>query len=242
VAAPALPFAFELNPFGIILLVDHIDTFRNRTNARVVGKCMRVAWIAVVLVLAGCGAARRPSAMARGTPFQQRLIAGARDQLSWGTAYDGSYFHISYPDGDPPREKGACTDVVVRAYRSVGIDLQQLIHEDMLKHWDGYPRYAGLKAPDANIDHRRVPNQRAFFHRHGKRLTLSTDQAKAWQPGDIVEWRIWDRCDHTGILTDQLDAEGFPYVLHNMGAGPQEEDVLRTLGWKITGHYRYPAK
>jgi len=168
------------------------------------------------------------------------LIEGARDQLTWGTKYDGRYFKIPYPNGDLPRTKGVCTDVVIRAYRHAGIDLQKLIHEDMVQKWTAYPRYSGLSHPDPSIDHRRVPNQAAFFRRHGVALTKEAKNPKDWKPGDIVDWKIVGNLDHTGILTDKLDGDGFPFVIHNIGAGPQEEDVLRTWSWRITGHYRYP--
>lgn len=108
----------------------------------------------------------------------------------------------------------------------------------MAKRWSAYPRYRGETAPDPNIDHRRVPNQRAFFATYGRILTTNNDYPNDWQPGDIVEWKLPSGLDHTGILTDKRDADGFPYVVHNIGAGPQEEDVLRS--WRVTAHFRYP--
>jgi len=159
--------------------------------------------------------------------------------LTWGTKYDPSYIKIAYPGGDPPRSQGVCTDVVVRAYRNAGFDLQKLIHEDMQVAWDRYPRYSGRKTPDSNIDHRRVPNQKVFFKRHGQTLTVKCSSPKDWQPGDIVEWKLpVSGRDHTGLLSDKLDGDGYPLVVHNIGDGPQEEDVLRT--WQIVGHFRYP--
>lgn len=200
---------------------------------------------AALLLLGGCGHPTRPvAAVATSNPhlskMQSLLVDGLRDQLTWGTGYDPQYYRIAYPGGDVPRDCGVCTDVVIRAYRHAGIDLQKLIHEDMEKAWSSYPRYKGLEAPDTNIDHRRVPNQAWFFKRHGLSLTTSATDPKDWQPGDVVEWRLVGGLDHTGMLTDKLDKDGFPYVIHNIGQGPQEEDVLRTWSWKLTGHFRFP--
>jgi uncharacterized protein YijF (DUF1287 family) len=197
-------------------------------------------WVVLPLGLAGCASQATTAAFAPSRAKSIPLVEGARDQLSWGTGYDPAYYKITYPGGDLPKSKGVCTDVVIRAYRHKGIDLQRLIHEDMVNHWDKYPRYKGLAKPDPNIDHRRVPNQKVFFGRFGKTLTLTTTNSKDWLPGDIVDWKIVGGYDHTGILTDTYDSDGYPYVIHNIGNGPQEEDVLRTWTWKITGHYRYP--
>lgn len=167
----------------------------------------------------------------------ERIVEGARKQLAWGTVYDNAYYRIPYPNGDLPKTKGVCTDVVIRALRHAGFDLQRLIHEDMKLAWKAYPRYAGLNKPDRNIDHRRVPNQRVFWKRHGLVLTTDPNNKRAWKPGDIVTWKLDNGLDHTGVLTDQLNRKGLPYVVHNLGT-TLEEDVLEA--WKITGHYRYP--
>jgi len=196
----------------------------------------------VGLCVLGCAQAPRGAVRPRLGRTQALLVAGARDQLTWGTRYEPAYVKIAYPGGDPPRTQGVCTDVVVRAYRNAGFDLQKLIHEDMKAAWGAYPRYADKKAPDSNIDHRRVPNQKAYFKRHALSLTLKCDSPKDWQPGDIVEWKLVNGRDHTGILTDKLDGDGYPYAIHNIGDGPQEEDVLRTWTWKIVGHFRYPRR
>jgi hypothetical protein len=169
------------------------------------------------------------------------IVEGARDELTWGTSYDPAYCRIAYPSGDVPRSKGVCTDVVIRALRHAGFDLQKLIHEDMRRDWAAYPRYPGRDSPDPNIDHRRVPNQRVFFFRHGRSIDTGSQDVRSWQPGDIVEWRLPSGRDHTGIVTDRLNAARLPYVIHNIGYGPQEEDVLRAPGWTITGHFRYPG-
>lgn len=131
--------------------------------------------------------------------------------------------------------------MVVRAYRRAGIDLQKLIHEDIAANPSAYPTYANTKKPDPNIDHRRVPNQAVFFRRKGFSLSKSAENPNLWEPGDIVDWKLPGGRDHTGVLTDKLDPQGFPYVVHNIGQGPREEDVLRTGTWKISGHYRCPS-
>lgn len=166
-----------------------------------------------------------------------KIVLAARDQLTWGTSYDPAYVKLSYPGGDVPKTKGVCTDVVVRSLRRVGHDLQKLIHEDIGKNWSSYPRYPANKRPDKNIDHRRVPNQRAFFKRKG--LSLTTDLAKKneWKPGDFVTWKLPGNLDHIGILTDKLNSKGLPYAVHNMSA-TLEEDIIAK--YPITGHYRFP--
>ena len=203
--------------------------------------------------LAGCGLSSRRPALAPPaqtpapatsalppavplTPFQAKVIAGARAQI--GDAYDASYRVLPYPNGDPPPGEGACTDVVVRSLRAGGYDLQSLVHRDMAAHWDQYPHKWGLRGPDPNIDHRRVPNLARFFTRHGQVLTttVAPETLAEWQPGDIVCWHI--PSDHTGIVSDQRGPSGVPYVIHNL-AQCAEQDVLTQ--WPITGHYRYPA-
>lgn len=168
-----------------------------------------------------------------------KIVAGAREQLSWGTHYDGSYVRIKYPGGDVPKTRGVCTDVIVRAFRKAGLDLQKLIHEDKLRAPSAYPRYPGQKGADANIDHRRVPNQMAFLRRHGQALILkvASETQRQWKPGDVVCWKLDNGLDHTGILTDKRNASGWPFVVHNLST-PLEEDCLTS--WKITGHFRYP--
>ncbi len=169
----------------------------------------------------------------------QKIVAGARDQLTWGTRYNGAYVRISYPNGDVPKAQGVCTDVVIRSLRHAGYDLQKLIHEDMKKAWESYPRYSGLSKPDRNIDHRRCPNQIAFFKRHGKKLsTLTDDKSKEqWKPGDFVFWKLPNGLDHVGVLTNKRNSRGLPYTIHNLST-PLEEDVLES--YKIVGHYRFP--
>ncbi|MEM1408514.1 MAG: DUF1287 domain-containing protein [Bacteroidota bacterium] len=149
--------------------------------------------------------------------------------------YDPSYFSISYPNGDVPRGKGVCTDVVIRAYRKLGIDLQKEVHEDMSANFNTYPKIWGLTSTDKNIDHRRVPNLMKFFEQHDEILVKSR-QAADYKPGDIVCWDLGRGITHIGILVKQLRGTR-PYVVHNIGAGQVIEDVL--FNYKIIGHYRY---
>lgn len=169
----------------------------------------------------------------------QQLVSAALTQTTKSIRYDGSYFKIPYPNGDVPAHLGVCTDVIIRAYRSLNIDLQQLIHEDMRNHFSLYPakRNWGQTKTDTNIDHRRVPNLQTFFARHGKSLRVST-QGENYQAGDLVTWMLPGNLPHIGIITDKKSVDGLrPLVVHNIGAGPQHEDML--FEYPITGHYRY---
>jgi uncharacterized protein YijF (DUF1287 family) len=171
----------------------------------------------------------------------QKVVARARQEVERGVTYDAGYRNLSYPNGDVPSNKGACTDVVIRAFRAAGYDLQRLIHEDMRRSFSAYPPLYGLRRPDQSIDHRRVPNQVTFFRRHGKALPLSTtgDGAKSWQPGDIVYWKLDSGLDHCGIVSDRRGPSGLPLVIHNLSVAA-EEDCL--TAWRITGHFRYPGE
>jgi uncharacterized protein len=162
-----------------------------------------------------------------------RLVDAARSQVGVTTGYDPRYVGISYPGGDVPLRTGVCSDVVVRALRGVGIDLQVRIHQDMKVNFSKYPRKWGLKKPDTNIDHRRVPNIATYFTRRGYALPVTANPAD-YSPGDIVAMKI--PVDHIGIVSDRTTAAGMPLVIHNVGNGTQEEDVL--FAWQIVGHYR----
>lgn len=167
------------------------------------------------------------------------ILLGARREAQQGTRYDASYVSIEYPGGDVPSGRGACTDVVIRAFRNAGIDLQQLIHKDMMNNFSSYPRKWGLSKPDPNIDHRRVPNQIQFFKTYGKSLTLEVEgHLGEWKWGDVVCWRFADGRDHCGIVSDRTTRNGIPLVIHNAGLAREENSLLR---WEITGHFRYPA-
>ena len=166
----------------------------------------------------------------------RRLVQAAREQVGVTLHYDPAYRRLDYPGGDLPAERGVCTDVLVRAYRRLGLDLQVLVHEDMLAAWAAYPKLWGLKRPDANIDHRRVPNLATYFARHGDTLPASA-QAADYAAGDIVTWRLPSGVPHIGIVSDRAATDGTPLVIHNIGRGAREEDVL--FAYSITGHYRY---
>lgn len=169
--------------------------------------------------------------------FAQRLSAAALERTQHQVRYDPAYVRIPYPGGDVPADTGVCTDVVIRSYRQLGTDLQQEVHEDMRQHFSLYPDYWGLTKPDTNIDHRRVLNLRVFFARKGQSLDIS-QEASAYQPGDLVTWRLPGGLPHIGIVIDQKteDAQR-PLIVHNIGAGPKAEDIL--FKFPITGHYRY---
>ena len=185
------------------------------------------------LVLALAAAAAGPPA--HPSPFIQRLLEGAHEQAGVTLHYDGSYRPISFPGGDVPPDRGVCADVIVRAYRRAGVDLQALVHRDMLRAFDEYPRQWGLSRPDPNIDHRRVANLVTFFRRHGEVLPVSS-RAEAYEPGDIVTWRLPSGRPHLGLVSDR-SLNGRPLVIHNLRSGVKVEDAL--FSYPITGHYRY---
>ena len=168
-------------------------------------------------------------------PRVAKLVAAAVAQYRQTVYYDPSYVRLSYPNGDVPKDRGVCSDVVIRALRGVGIDLQVKLHEDMRAYWSAYPKLWNLRRPDANIDHRRVANLMTFFARGGDALRVSST-VDAYRPGDLVAWRLDSGRLHIGVVTDQLAPSRNPLMAHNIGAGVQLEDVL--FGWKVIGHYR----
>lgn len=182
-----------------------------------------------------------PSLAAAAPPepdFAQRLVAAAVAQASQRVVYDGAYRRIPYPGGDVPANIGVCSDVVIRAYRALGIDLQQRVHEDMRRAFAQYPALWGMRAPDPNIDHRRVPNLQAFFRRRGAERRIDRLDARAYAAGDLVTWMLPGNLPHIGIVTDQRTADGARrLVVHNIGRGPELEDAL--FAYPITGVYRY---
>lgn len=170
---------------------------------------------------------------------EKELVSAVIARTKQNVSYDGSYVSIAYPNGDVPSNTGVCTDVIIRSYRTLGTDLQVLVHEDMARNFAAYPsqKIWGLTRTDKNIDHRRVPNLQAFFSRHGKVLPIST-KAQDYAPGDIVTWLLPGNLPHIGIVTDKhSEAAGNPLIVHNIGAGPSLDDML--FLYKITGHYRY---
>ena len=171
-------------------------------------------------------------------PGKTDVVAAAQRQIGVTVGYDPAYRKIGYPGGDVPRSSGVCTDVIVRALRDARkIDLQKLVHEDMKSNFSKYPRMWGLKAPDANIDHRRVPNLQCYFERKGYALPVSRNAAD-YKPGDIVTVMVGEKLPHIMIVSDRKSASGVPLALHNIGSGTQEEDVL--FAYPLTGHYRIP--
>lgn len=164
------------------------------------------------------------------------LVAAARSQVGVTLLYDASYQSIAYPMGDVPPERGVCTDVVIRAFRALGIDLQREVHDDMARHFAAYPQAWGLSRPDRNIDHRRVPNLATWFTRQGHARAITDDPAD-YQAGDVVAWHLDNGRPHIGIVSDRRSRDGARLlVIHNIGWGAQEEDVL--FDYRITGHFR----
>lgn len=170
------------------------------------------------------------------SPVLRNVIAGAIQQQGVTVSYDPAYVSLPYPNGDLPLETGVCTNVVIRAFRHGNVDLQQQVHEDMQANFAAYPKDWGLSLPDANIDHRRVPNLMTFFERQGKSITVSQD-AQDYQPGDVVSWQLNDGQQHMGIVSDHKSPSGNLMIVHNISSGVRIEDVL--FRWKILGHYRY---
>lgn len=169
--------------------------------------------------------------------FFSRLADSALTLTQQQVQYDPAYFKISYPNGDVPANKGVCTDVVIRAYRKLGIDLQKEVHLDMKANFRLYPQKWGLKGPDPNIDHRRVPNLMTFFRRKGTSLPIS-DKAADYRPGDIVCWNLGGGVTHIGIVSQKSTSDGKRHlIIHNIGNGQVQEDCL--FSFKIIGHYRY---
>lgn len=186
--------------------------------------------VIVLLTLAASppSTAEEPSRIAQ-------VLRGAYQQVGATLYYDGRYRSITFPGGDVPLERGVCTDVIVRAYRQAGIDLQLLVNQDMSRSFGSYPRLWGLSRPDPNIDHRRVYNLATFFRRHGRTIAVTT-RPEDYRAGDLVTWRLPSDTPHIGLISDRV-RNGRPLVVHNIGAGVQVEDVL--FSYQITGHYRY---
>jgi uncharacterized protein len=207
------------------------------------------AWQSLVLscaLLSACTdstaqtAPRRGSAEARAThpamPLGIALVNAARKQIGVTVSYDPAYTRIAYPGGDVPESRGVCTDVVIRALRTQRMDLQQRVHEDMRAHFAMYPQKWGLRGPDSNIDHRRVPNLQVWFARQGWSIAV-TDRAGDYRAGDLVTWMLPGNLPHIGIVSERKTLlRGVPLIIHNIGRGTREENIL--FDYKITGHYR----
>lgn len=172
--------------------------------------------------------------------WAQKLIDAAKRQIGVTVSYDPAYRKLSYPSGDVPRESGVCTDVVIRAYRdALNVDLQERVNRDMKRAFGAYPANWGLKRPDPNIDHRRVPNLRVFFKRNGAEKPV-TSNAADYQPGDLVTQTLPGNLPHIALVSDVLsEDQSRPRVIHNIGVGTCMEDTL--FAFELTGHYRLPA-
>ncbi|AWI10690.1 DUF1287 domain-containing protein [Ereboglobus luteus] len=191
----------------------------------------RTALLFFLLVIAASASAALPKI----TPSQ--TIAAARAQIGVTTSYDPAYRKIGYPNGDVPIDTGVCADVIVRALRKQNADLQQLVHEDMRANFSAYPKIWGLRKTDKNIDHRRVPNLCTYFKRAGKSVAV-TDKAADYKPGDIVAWNLRPKgsLPHIGIVSDKKAPDGTLLIIHNIGSGTREENIL--FQYQITGHFR----
>lgn len=170
-------------------------------------------------------------------PFFTALALAAEERTAHQVIYDGSYEEIPYPNGDVDKGKGVCTDVVIRSYRTLGVDLQELIHIDMKNNFISYPKVWRKLSPDANIDHRRVPNQMIFFRRNGSQLPI-TDRPADYKAGDIIAWDLGEGVLHVGIVSTQIDESAhIPLIVHNIGRGPVLSNVL--FKYPIIGHFQY---
>ena len=205
-----------------------------------------IIFTATLLFLSACtSAAVRPAAIPEstasteiGSPQIRKILENAIEQTRTTRGYTQDYFVIGYPNGDVPAETGACTDVIIRSFRSAGIDLQKEVHEDMVANFSAYPKKWGLSRTDRNIDHRRVPNLQTFFTRRGKSLPVTSDSGN-YKPGDVVSWDLDGKgMTHIGVVSNLRSTRtGRFMIIHNIGGGVNAED--RLFDWKVTGHFRY---
>lgn len=187
-----------------------------------------VAFLALVVSVAAARGAEAPS-------LGLRIVGAARQQIGVTKEYDPGYQKLKYPGGDVPLSTGVCSDVVVRALRQVGLDLQKAVHEDMRANFSSYPQRWGLKAPDKNIDHRRVPNLMRYFERHHIAMKEKLRMPESYRPGDLVAWDLGGGILHIGVVSDKQPGRT-PWIIHNIGRGTVEEDLL--LKYSVIGHYR----
>lgn len=177
------------------------------------------------------------AALASAGSASDAIVTAAQERTLANVRYDPAYVSLKYPGGDVPADTGVCTDVVIRTYRAAfGFDFQKAIHEDMRANFSAYPKNWGLKRPDRNIDHRRVPNIETFLKRQGASVKI-TQNPEDYLPGDIVSWRLGGTLPHIGIVSSKKSAWGTPLIIHNIGAGPVEDDLL--FNTKINGHFRF---
>ena len=190
---------------------------------------MRGLLVLLVVPLLGCAS---PLRVLPPTPHENQIVVRARLEVTRHVAYDANYRNIPYPNGDVRPTRGACADVVVRAYRAAGVDLQKLIFEDRKANPGAY----GGGTPDPCIDHRRCQNQIVYFRRHAESLTTDPSRIAAWRPGDVVYWRLYSGRLHTGIVSDRTGMGSRPLVIHNIGPEASEGDVLAM--WEVVAHFR----
>ncbi|PHS22975.1 MAG: DUF1287 domain-containing protein [Robiginitomaculum sp.] len=175
-------------------------------------------------------------AQADASTFGEKLARAAQERTKSNVRYDGRYQSIGYPGGDVPAGQGVCTDVVIRSYRTLGIDLQQLVHEDMTASFSAYPGIWGLSRPDSNIDHRRVPNLNTYFTRQGANV-MRHGKAVEYKTGDVLTWMLPHNLPHTGIVVaTAMDRQGVQ-IVHNIGMGPQQ--TYMPANWTLTGQFRF---
>ena len=173
-------------------------------------------------------------------PANVKLVETARARTLLDIRYDPKYVKLSYPAGDVDPATGVCTDVVIRTFRAaLNFDFQKAVHEDMKRNFSSYPKNWGLKRADKNIDHRRVANLEAFLKRKGASVPI-TKKPEDYRPGDIVTWRLGGRLPHIGIISDKKSDWGTPLVIHNVGGGVVEDDLL--FNTDINGHFRFLPK
>ncbi len=209
------------------------------------GLCVGTLLILSSILIMSAGCSRQlPSQLVRPEKIETQVVSpklkqfldAALEQTTYTHSYNPAYVAIAYPGGDVPRETGVCTDVAIRAFRKIGIDLQKEVHEDMNRHFSVYPQYWGLSGTDPNIDHRRVPNLMKYFERKGKAISIS-QRKEDYLPGDVVTWNLGEGLEHIGIVTQFKSAQtGQFMIVHNIGAGARLEDIL--FNWPIIGHYR----
>ncbi len=207
-------------------------------------KMKYISTLLIVLFLCSCNQKEKSKTLSfvtRETPktFEEKLSDAAVFITDSSIEYDPAYFSIKYPNGDIPANKGVCTDVIIRSYRRLGIDLQKEVHEDMKANFSKYPNLKkwSMKKTDTNIDHRRVPNLEIFFERKGTKLSVS-ENGEEYKTGEIVTWMINGKLPHIGIVTNKKSEDGKRnLIVHNVGGGQNLDDCL--FDYKIVGHYKY---
>lgn len=208
-------------------------------NLRLAFSCLAILATAT-LSLRGSSTKEQAEAARQHMPqdgsFAAKLVHAALDRTHHVVAYTPDYVRLDYPNGDVPANTGVCTDEVIRSYRALGFDLQKLVHEDMRRAFGAYPKAWGLKASDKNIDHRRVPNLQTFFKRKGASLPVTQNPAD-YKPGDLITCTVAGRLPHIAVVVPAPDGGATPWIVHNIGHGPQCED--RLFEFPLTGHYRW---